>query len=163
MIVRLLLLLLCSSAAVAQTNFSGTWNLQNKQHVLGPEYGNALASAITFQQQTDSLIIESVSVGAEGQEVKSRSAVSMDGKSLTALSKNSNRKYIKSLKWSADKKSLVITTVFYVEDNPNEVDLTRVEILSLSPDGKQLNLEKKSIETRSENWEVKGTYAKKTN
>lgn len=158
----MLLFLLClANSTFAQINFSGTWDLQNKQHILGPEYSNALASKLTITQQADSLIIETVGVGAEGQEVKSRQSVSMDGKMQVATSAASNRQYAKSLKWSADKKNLVITTIFYMENNPSEVDFTRVETWSLSPDGQQLNIDKRSIETRSETWQVKGVYAKK--
>lgn len=157
----LLLVLGLSQATLAQTNLAGTWALQNKEHIMGPEYGNALATQITLQQQTDSLIIETISVGAEGAEVKSRQAVSTDGKPSTTSSTTTHRKYVRSMKWTPDKKGIVLTTVFYMPDNPNEVDFTRVETWTVSPDGKELNIDKKSIETRSETWQVKGVYAKK--
>ena len=152
--------ILLSATSFAQTNVSGTWALQNKQHVLGPEYANALAKQITINQQADSLIIETISTGNEGQDVSSRQAVAMNGKAVTTTSATSKRKLVKSLKWNTDKKGLVLTTVFYVADNPSEVDFTRVETWSLSPDGKQLNIDKRSVETRSETWQVKGVYGK---
>lgn len=159
---RILVVMLClSKLSIAQNGIAGTWSLQNKQHVEGPEYGNALPSQLSFQQKGDSIIIESVFIGTDGQEVKGRQAVSLDGKPSTTTSAVSRRKCIRSLKWSADKKSLTVTSVFYVEDNPNEVDLTRLEVFTPSADGQQLNIDKRSIETRSEDWQVKGTYAKK--
>lgn len=162
MTIRILVLMLCmGQLSYGQNNLSGTWSLQNKEHIEGPEYGNALPLQMTFQQKTDSLIVESVFINGEGQEVKSRQGLALDGKTSTNTSTVSKRKYVRSLKWAADKKSLTITTVFYVEDNPNEVDFTRVEVLTPSADGTQLNIDKKSIETRSETWQVKGVYAKK--
>lgn len=162
MTIRFLVIgLLLHATAFAQNNVSGTWTLQSKQHVLGPEYANALAKQIIINQQTDSLIIETISVGAEGQELSNKQVVALDGKPLTTTSATSGRKLVRSLKWNTDKKGLVLTTVFYVAGNPNEVDFTRVETWSLSPDGKQLNIQKRSVETRSETWEVKGVYEKK--
>lgn len=156
----LIIALLLNATASAQNNLSGTWTLQNKEHVSGPDYENGIPKQIALHQQGDSLIIESVYV-EDNKDVSSRQAVPANGQAVTTIGPKSNRKYVKSLKWSADKKGLVLTIVIYVPDNPNEVDLTRVENWSLSPDGKQLILNKKSVETRSETWESKGVYVKK--
>lgn len=162
MTIRFLVIgLLMSATSFAQTNVTGTWTLQSKEHIAGPEYANALPKQITISQQADSLVIESINIGNEGQDVSSRQAVAMNGQPVTTTSATSKRKYIKSLQWSPDKKGLVLTSIIYLPDNPNVVDLTRVETWSLSPDGKQLNINKKSIETRSESWEDKGVYDKK--
>jgi hypothetical protein len=149
-----------ATAALAQSDLSGTWALQNKQHVTGPQYANALPSQITVNNQADSLIIESINVGADGQEVRSKRVLPIDGKSVTATS-SINQRTIKSLKWAADKKGLILTTTFYRLDNPTEIDFTRIETWSLSPDGKQLNIDKRSEETQSETWQTKGVYSKK--
>lgn len=152
--------ILLQATAFGQNNLWGTWVLQSKQHVSGPEYVNALARQITLRQEADSLIIQMINIDGNGQEISSRQTVAMNGQPVTTVSTKSNRKLVKSLNWSSNKKDLIITTVFYVPDNPGEVDFTRVETLSLSPDGRQLNIYKKSVETRSENWEVKGVYDK---
>lgn len=152
--------LLVSGYTYAQSPIEGTWSLQNKEYLLGPEYGNALARQVTLKQQADSLVIETVSAGAEGQDVNNRSAVGMDGKQVSGVSNRSQRKYTKSIKWNPDKKGFIMTTVIYLADNPTEVDFTRVETWSLSPDGKQLKIHKKSLETRSETWEAEGTYTR---
>jgi hypothetical protein len=161
MTIRFLVIgILLSATTFAQNDVSGTWTLQSKQHIVGPEYGNALPKQITVHQQADSLIIESINIGENGEDVSNRQAIAMDGKPLTTTSLTSKRKYVKSLKWNTDKKGLVLTTVFYLPDNPNEVDFTRVETWSLSPDGRLLNIDKRSVETRSETWQVKGVYEK---
>lgn len=148
------------SISSAQNNVLGTWILQSKDHIFGPEYANALPKQMRINQQADSLILESINIGGNGQDVNSRQAVPMNGQPLTMTSLATKRKYIKSLQWSADKKSLVLTIVIYIPSNPDVVDFTRVETWSLSPDGKQLNISKKSIETRSETWEAKGVFIK---
>ena len=143
-----------------QTNFSGTWVIREKQHVTGPEYINAMAKQIKVEQAKDSLIIETVTDGGEGKDVTSRQSYALNGKPSFATSTISKRKYTKTLAWSPDKKVLTITTVFSMPENEKETDLTRVETWTLSADGKHLNVDKKSIETRSETWEVKGAFEK---
>jgi|GEM_PF-1245050 len=149
-----------ATAAFAQSDLAGTWALQNKQQVSGPDYANALPKQITINKQADSLIIESVNIGAEGKDVTNKQALAINGKSVIGLSP-SQRRLIRSLKWTDDKKGLILTSIYYRLDNPTEIDFTRIEILSLSTDGKQLNIDKKSEETQSETWQVKGVYARK--
>jgi hypothetical protein len=143
---------------VAQVNFSGKWTLKEKQHILGPEYANALQQQMTIEQNKDSLIIESISTGADNKETKSRVSVPMNGTKVYSVSPTSGRKITRSLSWSADKKMLTITTPIAQQGNENEVELTRVDTWKLSADGKQLVINRKSIETSSENWEVKGVF-----
>lgn len=142
---------LISVAAGAQTNFSGSYSKISIESLAGPKYGNALPETYTIQQTGDSLII----IGAT-----SRSSYAMNGGKTSGTSATSNRKFVRSLSWSADKKSVTLTNVIYVEGDPNTVDLTRVNTWTLSEDGKQLLVDLQSIETRSENWHVKGVFSK---
>jgi hypothetical protein len=139
---------LLSATMFGQTNFSGTWVLKSKDYIEGPKYGNALTEEITVKQAADS-----ISTG--------KTTVAMNGKPTTTKSAETNRKMVKTIAWSADKKVATFTTAIYAEGNENDVELTRVDTWTLSPDGKQLTIQRKSIETKSENWEVKGTYEKK--
>ncbi|MBO9570842.1 MAG: hypothetical protein J7497_01320 [Chitinophagaceae bacterium] len=149
---------LLGSITFGQTNFSGIWVLNDKEHIVGPQYANALPTRLTIQQQADSLIIESVNTGVEGKETTSRHAIPMNGQPSTITSLTSKRKYVRSLNWAEDKKVLTITVIFYLPDKPDMVDLTRVETWNLLPDGAHLSIGKKSIEKHSETWEVKGMY-----
>lgn len=137
-----------SAVLFGQTNYSGTWVLKSKEHINGPEYQNALQEEMTVRQTKDS-----ISTG--------KSSVALNGKPTTTISKESNRKLVKSVGWSSDKKVATFTTAIYAEGNEKDVELTRVDSWTLSPDGKQLTVLRKSIETKSENWEVKGVYEKK--
>ncbi|WP_315815643.1 hypothetical protein [Paraflavitalea speifideaquila] len=73
--------------------------------VSGPEFANALPKQITLHQQADSLIIETIAVGADG-DVSTRMSVPMNGSPYTAISTASKRKYVRNLKWTNDKKDL---------------------------------------------------------
>ena len=139
---------LLSATAFSQTNFTGTWALKSKDYIEGPKYGNALNEEITVKQGADSISTGKVTVA-------------MSGKPTTTKSVETNRKMVKTIAWSADKKVATFTTAIYAEGSENDVELTRVDTWTLSPDGKQLTIQRKSIETKSENWEVKGTYEKK--
>jgi PAB1-binding protein PBP1 len=144
----LLVATLLSATVFGQSNFSGVWVLKTKEHVNGPQYSNALAEEITVKQSADSITV-------------GKRSVAMNGKTSSVVDKESNRKSVKSVAWSTDKKTATFTTAIYAVGNENEVELTRVDTWTLSPDGKQLLLQRKSIETKSENWEVKGVYEKK--
>lgn len=71
-----------------------------------------------------------------------------------------DRKFTKTVSWSGDKKTVTFTTAIYSVGSDSEVELTRVDTWELSPDGKQLFVNRKSIETKSENWEAKAVYEK---
>jgi len=156
----LLFVALGLSVFINAQDFSGNWVQQSKQHVSGPEYTNAIQKKMTINQRPDSILIISVNTGADGQDITGRQAICTNGKPFIISNKASRRKYSISTAWSADKKTLTIITIFSMSDNENETDFTRVETWILSADGKQLNVDKKSIETRSETWEVKAMFTK---
>ncbi|WP_276485749.1 hypothetical protein [Paraflavitalea pollutisoli] len=152
--------ILISCACYAQEGVKGTWVMKTKEVVTGPDYENGIPTQVSFKQEGDSLIIESVFI-ENNAEVNNRQAVLMNGQPATKTGAASGRKYVRSIKWNADKKGLVFTTVIYVPENPTEVDLTRIETITVSPDGKELTLNKKSVETKAENWESKAVYVRK--
>ncbi|MBO9572923.1 MAG: hypothetical protein J7497_12075 [Chitinophagaceae bacterium] len=150
--------ILCTNSH-GQSNLSGTWALQSQQKVSGPAYD--LTGIITIDQQTDSLGITTYSFNGENKLVTNRQTSAMNGNPVKGTSTASSKKYIKSLEWNADKTELVITTIYYSDNNFREIEYTRIETLRLSEDGKQLNFGKKSVETKNETWETKGVYVKK--
>ncbi len=152
-------LLIISSIANAQSDFSGSWILNSTEHVSGPEYANALAKQVNIQQR-DSLFVETISVGTEGKDIINAHTLSMSGTSVTYINPTSKRKIVRSLTWSEDKTKLTITSVYSMPENENKIDLTRIEIWQLSKDGMQLNIDKKSIEAKGDSWEVRGIFIK---
>jgi len=137
-------LVLAGVNAQAQTNFTGSYKLKEKQQIAGPEYNNAMAEEVMIKQNADSL-----STG--------KRALAMNGTKLTFAGEE-NRKMVRSLTWAADKKSFKITTIIYMPGNDKEIDLTREDTYSIVDS--ELVINRKSIESNSENWETKGTYTK---
>lgn len=148
------------TAMAQESNFSGTWVLKARQPIAGPTYANAVPAKMKVQQRSDSLIIEIPRTGTDGNEIIIRSSLPMNGKPVDFIDSASKRKIVKSLSWSADKSTLTLTAIIYRPENANEIDFTRVETCSLSPDGKDLYMDKKSIETQSETWQVKAEFEK---
>lgn len=140
----LMVLLSVSMAGFAQVNFTGSYKLKEIKHVAGPEYSNAVSETLVIKQTGDSLW-----TGKRG--------VAMNGAKLVFVSEE-GRKVVKSVLWAADKKSLKVTTVIYMSGNDKEVDLTREDTYSMV--GGELVINRKSIESNSENWETKGIYTK---
>jgi hypothetical protein len=153
--------ILITMSSFSQENVSGTWILESKQHMAGPNYANSMVKQVSIFQQNDSLVFESVHVDGSRNEVVSKHSLPLNGQSLTSNTK-ANRKLIETLQWNKDKQTgFVITRVYYRTESPSEIDFTRVETWSFSSDAKQLTIDKKSIETRSQDWHVKGLFNKK--
>jgi hypothetical protein len=142
----------------AQANYTGKWTLATKEHVIGPEYANALPDTIIVTQSKDSLILVTVFIDIDQQITRGRLSIALNGNFSSHTGKTSMRKYTSSLSWGPDKKTLTITTVISMPENDKETDFTRVERWDIT-DGK-LQVYKKSIETTSDSWEVKGVYNK---
>ena len=152
--------MLMTATLQAQTNFSGTWSLKEKQHISGPDYSNGVPNKLNVQQTKDSVIIEYISIDGDNKESKSRVAYPMNGKSYTMVSAASGRKTVKHLEWTLDKKAVTFTNDIYKQGSEDDIELTRIDGWKLSPDGKQLLLHRKSVETITGSWEVNGTYEK---
>jgi hypothetical protein len=150
-LIAVLTLVVFATPLYAQTDFTGTWTLKDKQHIAGPEYSNGVPAAFVVEQNKDSIVI----VYTEGN---SRVTFSQNGKVSASVSTQSGRNIKRSLKWSDDKKSVTFTSEIYKVGNDREIELTRIDKWSLSPDRKQLSLHRKSVETITESWEVKGVY-----
>lgn len=145
-----------ANVSMAQVNFSGSWSLKQKEYVSGPQYVNALPDKLVIEQEKDSLIVETIYIEDDGTESRNRLSIPMNGKAISKFSTSLERKFTRQLQWSEDKNELTITTQISLAGNENEIDLTRVETWRM--DGGRLLVEIKSLETTSENWEVKGFF-----
>lgn len=153
-------LLFAATAVTAQTNFSGTWVQKNKEFISGPKYANAVPEQVKLTPKKDSIAFEVISIAQNNSTDTAHYTLATNGGLFSDISK-SKRKYTKKLQLSADKKTMTVTSIYKSAENDTEVEITRTETWSLSADGKQLTLNRKSDETKSESWEAKGTYEKK--
>lgn len=148
------ILCLVAIESSAQLKIAGNWELIKKQHMNGPSYANSLPENLIIETKGDSLIWTSFKRN-ETKALGIRSAIPLNGEPVTVVK---SRKIVKTMSWSADEKKLFIKSIYYREDNEAAIDFTREENFQLSGDGKELKFDKKSIETRSEDWHVKGVY-----
>jgi len=163
-----LALVIFAPRARAQNSFNGSYKFVAKEHIKGPEYGNAVPTSLTIEVTNDSVIIQQgvIPVTMEndqpvsGPETKSRSAFANQSQPYLYRGKSSGRKYMRCVKWSDDKQSFTVTNEIYKDKNDDEIELTRIEEYTLSGDGKQLQYRVRSVETITESWEDKATYEK---
>jgi hypothetical protein len=158
LIIAVLSLVILTSKSFAQTSFSGQYKFAAREHVKGPEYGNGVPTSVTIEQTKDSVVMYHGSMDDNNQETKNRIAFASNGKPVSTVSKTSGRKLVRSLKWSDDKKTFTTTTDIYKEGADNEIELTRIDDYTLSPDAKHLLLHRRSVETITESWEDNATY-----
>ncbi len=154
-----ILALFCISLAPAcfsQSIFSGSWLRKQLYPIAGPLYGNAIQAEMHIKFTQDSMIIEMTTPAPGGKTTQSRQVYLLNGKPFNTVSAVSQRKLLKTYAISPDKKSLILTTIFYSPDNDTEEDFRRVETWMM--ENGQLVINKKSIETRGESWEVKGVF-----
>src|SRR5438128_9802263 len=116
-IITLLFIALFAYSGMSQVSFSGEYKFATREHVKGPEYGNGVPTSIGIEQKKDSVIISHGSMGEDNQETKNRIAFAANEKPESIISKTSGRKVVRSVKWSADKKSFTTTSEIYKEGN----------------------------------------------
>jgi len=145
-----------SSFTFSQTNFSGIWVLKTKQQLTGPEYLNALPTKIIVTQQKDSIVIESTTIGPDGTEATIKQVIAIDGKPYYSTTQSSRRKYVRTFQWVKSNNSFLIKTVYYLPDNDNEIDFTRLDTWLLKEG--ELMIDRRSVETNSETWETVGIF-----
>lgn len=151
-------LLFAGTAITAQTNFSGTWKQKNKEFISGQQYANAVPEQVKLTPKKDSISFEVISIAQNGFDTV-HYTLATNGGLLSDITKN-KRKYTKKLGLSADKKTITIESVYKAPGSDTEVEFTRAETFSLSADGKQLTINRKSNEKEDKSWEAKGTYEK---
>jgi hypothetical protein len=145
------------SNPVYQTNFSGTWALNEGKSELGQFGGRGVASKLVIDQKTDGVSVTRHST-MQGQAVVITETMSNDGKETeTTLSANAKKKA--SLKWAADGQTLTITYSIAFDNNGQTFELKGTETWSLGADGKSLTLQN-SLSTPNGDIAVKAAYDK---
>lgn len=98
---------LCSVTLFAQTDFSGTWKLNNSKSKLGEQFSMA-PKTIIVEQTGNNMSVEKHSE-FQGNEIKSTDKYTLDGQECINKGFRDTEKKSKVV-WSADKKSLTVTS-----------------------------------------------------
>jgi hypothetical protein len=140
-------LLFVTLVARGQTNFTGTWAL-NEAKCTFPENGFRMSSpAVTITQDANSFSIEKTLVTRNGEEIKISEKYTLDGKESINPMFNSQKR--STAAWSTDKKVLTVSSVMVMEFNGVSNEIKQVDIYKLTADN-VLSLDTQSTSSMGE-------------
>jgi hypothetical protein len=132
-------LLFSFTKPVYQTNFSGTWALNEGKSELGQFGARGVASKFVVDQKTDGISITRTITGFDGNASDVSENLVEGKESETTVFGTAKKKSI--LKWAADGSSFTINATTVVDRNGQSFEFKTTEIWGLSADGKLLTLQ----------------------
>ena len=130
-------------AQIVQTDFSGTWKLNENKSELGQFGARGVPSKIVIEQKADAISFTRTAMNFQGEEGTSSETMTFDGKESESLVFGTSKKK-STLKWSGDGKEMVISSNIAFEMQGQSIDISSVENWSLSSDGKTLTISSKT-------------------
>ncbi len=130
------------------TDFSGSWTLDESKSKIGPEGQRMLAKTLNITQGENSITLERIFSGMNGDERKITDTYTLDGKESVNPIFNTTKKSIAA--WSEDGTSLEVSSVIVLNMHGETTEIKSVETYSLGDDGKTLIIESKSSSSRGE-------------
>jgi hypothetical protein len=122
-----------------KANFSGKWTFNEGKSQMGEGRFRAPASKMTVTQSEAALSIERTAKNRDGEDVTTTEKYTLDGKvSENPAMMNSVKK--STVAWSADNKTLTISSTTAFERDGNTMEMKAVEAFTLSADGNSLTL-----------------------
>jgi hypothetical protein len=150
-----LFLVFLSFNLIAQTNFAGSWALNESKSNFGDSQFRRAASAMVITQDAKVLTMESTRQGRDGAETKTTAKYNLDGSVSENQARNSVRK--STVTWSADKAVMTISSTQTMDRNGESVEMKSSESWKLTEGGKMLMIE--NVRKNQEGNEVKTTAA----
>jgi hypothetical protein len=142
-----LLLVSTESYAAKNADFSGKWTLNEDKSDLGEgRFFAAVKLAITQDGKT--ITLERTRTGRDGEEMTSSETITLDGKEN--VSETENRKTNSVATWSEDKSALTINSTIEFSRQGETMEMIRTEVLTLSEDGKVLEIKSDSSSARGD-------------
>src|SRR5688572_13481469 len=157
-------LFVCGAAAAESPVFSGTWVMQERKSLSGPDYGNVMPKQITVRQSAQEMVMEMTGLDETGKEATTTRTVQFDTPTETRTP--SGRKKVAQLQWQAGQSALMFMTRFSVAGKDDELQSTVTDTWTLADDGATLIIVKAEQSTKNsnspdENWSMRGEYALK--
>lgn len=113
-----------------KTNFSGEWTLNNEKSTFGSEFRNA-ASKMKITQDAAKIVVERTGARRNGETYTYSETITLDGNECENTI-NQGRIRKSTAAWSADGKSLTITSTSSFEMNGETMQIKSVEVFSLA-------------------------------
>ncbi len=144
-----------ASGLYGQTNFSGTWALNESKSNFGDSQFRFAATSMVVAQDANALSVESTRPGRDGGEMKATAKYTLDGKISENPMFNSTRK--STVTWSPDKSSIIIASTMTFDMNGETREMKSTETWKLAEGGKVLVID--SVRPGREGGEMKTTAA----
>lgn len=139
----------------AQTNFAGTWALNQSKSNFGDSQNRRAATSLVVTQDAKVLAVESTRPGRDGAETKTTAKYNLDGSVSENQARNNTRK--STVSWSANKTVMTIASTMTMDMNGQTREMKSSEIWKLAEGGKMLMID--NVRTNQEGTEVKTTAA----
>lgn len=120
-----------TNAQSGKTNFSGKWTMNSDKSKLPEGQGGMRMGGgdMVVTQAGNTLTVERTRTGRDGQAMTTTDKYTLDGKESVNTTQRGERKSV--AKWSADGKSLTITTNMSFEMNGQTREIKSTEVWSL--------------------------------
>jgi hypothetical protein len=136
----LLVFMFISASLFAQTNFAGTWALNESKSNFGDSQFRMASAAMTVTQDAKVLTVESTRTNQDGVETKTTAKYNLDG----SVSENAGRNNIirkSTVSWSADKTTITIASTMTMERDGQSMEMKSSETWKLTEGGKVLMID----------------------
>jgi hypothetical protein len=146
--IALSLLLSATSFAQSAVNFSGSWAYNESKSNLGEGGFRMISQVLTITQDDKSFTINRTFTGQDGEERKMSETYTLDGKESVNPVFNTSKK--STAKWSADKKTLTVSSAMVFEMNGEKNEIKSVEVYKISDTDKSLLIDSQSTSSMGE-------------
>jgi hypothetical protein len=148
LIIALSLFLNVVSFGQAAANFSGSWAFNESKSNLGEGGFRMISQKLSIIQDDKSLALDRSFTGQDGEERKTTETYTLDGKESVNPVFNTTKK--STAAWSADKKSLTVSSVMVFEMNGEKNEIKTVEVYKLADGDKTLSIDSQSTSSMGE-------------
>jgi hypothetical protein len=144
------LTIMISSVSFGQgaVNFSGSWAFNESKSNLGEGGPRMVSQTLVIVQDATTFSLERAFTGQDGTERKMSEKYTLDGKESVNPVFNTTKK--STATWSADKKSLTVSSNMVFEMNGEKNEIKTVEIYKLADGDKTLTIDSQSTSSMGE-------------
>jgi hypothetical protein len=143
-----------------KVNFSGKWILKDQHRISGNLYDNGVPKQMNIIQESDSMIIERVTMNQNQKDVRSVETIRFDGKLNNTVTPSKRKKTV-MIKWSNDGQDFVETSIYNSAVDESKVDFKITDTWTLSNNGKTLTMMRVNESNIGESWASKAIYDKR--
>jgi hypothetical protein len=146
--IALSLLITSLSFGQGAASFSGTWAFNESKSNLGEGGFRMISQTLVIVQDATTFSIERAFTSQDGTERKTTEKYTLDGKESINPVFNTTKK--STATWSADKKSLTVSSNMVFEMNGEKNEIKTVEVYKLSDGDKTLTIDSQSTSSMGE-------------